>query len=874
MQEKVIKKILPNGLVVLIHPVHHMPKVALNLWYGVGSKHEKSDEKGLAHLVEHMIFKGTKEKLSESDIDAVTTKLSGYTNAFTSYDYTCYVFDFPSSVWKEGLVLLSETMRNCRFDEQMLNSELSAVIQELKMYKDDYFDTLLSRLSGTIFADHPYHYPIIGFKQHLWNLQHHALVEFYRQHYIPNNAVLVIVGDVNADEAFEEAKKAFGHIPADHTYKKQEFYHSKDLMRHTITLYRDVQQPQAAISFVLPGARAKQRYVQEILACVLGKGKSSRLYAKIVDELELASELHASIDQREDATLLDISFQPNTAEHIDTIIEIIQQELQNITDKGVSAKELARAQKQVKASLYSVLESFDEQAGMIGESYLITDDENLIFKELEREVPDLDRMLQEIVRTYCHAQARHEGRILPMTPDMYEQADELQALSDEEDARIIKNRTRTSSVEPARYAHVVQPPALSRCTFIQPERHTLSNDLTILMGTRTIVPLIDIVLTLPAKEYDDPVDQQGLYRFVCDLLLEGTKNYPGTLLAQEIEGYGMTLGTEPGIITLTVLKEDLAKGLEFLSEILMHAEFDKKTVEKIRGHLIADLLVYWDEPQEFSNVLARQDLYKGHPYSKDPHGNIDAIKKITHTDLVAWYKKVCVPQGAYLALVGDLTGYNIKQEVERALGAWTGSFEKNSSTPALKPVKEKRLKHSINRDQVVLLFAGHSIPRVHPDYEKLLLFDQIFGGGAQGSMSSRLFKIREQTGLFYGVGGSLLVGCADEPGMVLVKTTVSLDRLQEAKDILQKTMEEVIDSLTHEELEQAKETIINGLLENVSTNRKVAGAFLGIARFNLPVDYFDTITHLIQAITLKEVQEAARRVLDPRKMITVEIGRV
>ena len=101
-QNRVLKKILPNGLVILVHSLRHIPKVSINLWYRVGSKHENSDQKGLAHLIEHMIFKGTHEKFSESDIDATTTKLSGYTNAFTSYDYTCYVFDFPSCSWKQS----------------------------------------------------------------------------------------------------------------------------------------------------------------------------------------------------------------------------------------------------------------------------------------------------------------------------------------------------------------------------------------------------------------------------------------------------------------------------------------------------------------------------------------------------------------------------------------------------------------------------------------------------------------------------------------------------------------------------------------------------------------------------------------------------
>ena len=332
----VFKKVLSNGLTVLIKPLTDLPQVSINLWHGVGSKHEKSNQRGYAHLIEHMIFKGT-NTLSEVDIDTVTTKLSGHTNAFTSYDYTCYVFDFPANAWKESFFLLADCMQHCRFESQMLNSELSAVIQELKLYKDDFFDTLLSRMNAAIFKDHPYHYPIIGFKHDLWNADSKALYAFYKKHYVPNNAALVVVGNVAIDEVVQEAEKQFGHIPKDPSYQKESFYIGKNLTKHSITLYQDIQQPQAAVTFLLPGSQEypQGRYIYEMLACILAKGKTSRLYANIVDNLELACEMHCAIDQRQDTTMLDITFQPYKKESIEIINNLIQQEIQNIIDHGI-----------------------------------------------------------------------------------------------------------------------------------------------------------------------------------------------------------------------------------------------------------------------------------------------------------------------------------------------------------------------------------------------------------------------------------------------------------------------------------------------------------------------------------------------------------
>ncbi len=691
---------------------------------------------------------------------------------------------------------------------------------------------------------------------------------------MPNNAALVVVGDVDPEEVFEEAEKAFGFLPRDPHYKKQEFYHGFDLVSRSVTLYRDVQQSQAAITYVLPGALSKQRYLFELMACALGKGKSSRLYAKIVDELELASELHVAVDQGRDTTLMDITFQPTNEEDIDLIIECIQAEIQNIIDKGLSEKECRRAQKQVKASLLSVLENGSEQATLIGESYILADDEQLIFKEISEELPDADKQIRELLETYCSRLMRHEGRILPMTDEMKVRWKDLQELSDKEDQRILKGRTRTSLTEAPRYAHQIAIPALQKCSFTKSYKQKLSNGLTVITAIEAIVPKIDLVLSLPVREYADPEDKQGLYRFVCDLLLEGTKNYPGALFAQEVEGYGMTLSTEPGTIVLSVLKEDLAKGLEFLAELVMHGKFESKVIEKVRAQILSDLAVYWDEPQEFSNHILRRVMYEGHPYAKDPHGTIETVEKITKKDIEGFYKFAFIPDGATLIVVGDIAGYDVAKEVAAYLGQWQGTKVKASDFPVLKPIVPATVSYPINRDQVVLMFAGRSINRLHEDYEKLLLFDQIFGGGTNGSMTSQLMKIREQTGLFYGIRGSLIVGCDEQAGMVLVKTTVSLDRLDEAKKVLLHAINTAIDVIEIDEFEEAKRTIINGLIDNMSSSKKIAGSLLGLERLNLSSDYFDTFPAKINAITLDEMKIAARKVLNADVMITIEIGRV
>ena len=181
-----------------------------------------------------MIFKGTTGKkslnLSESDINLTTHLLSGSCNAWTSFDYTGYCFDFPVHNWHYALPIMADCMQHAAFKEDHLSSEMKAVIQELKMRKDNYLVSLAEAMITTIFQDHPYHYPIIGYKQDLWAVRAKDLHAFYKKHYLPNNATLVVVGDVQPQEVFDLAEHYFGAIPGAPHYTKEMFYVTHDII--------------------------------------------------------------------------------------------------------------------------------------------------------------------------------------------------------------------------------------------------------------------------------------------------------------------------------------------------------------------------------------------------------------------------------------------------------------------------------------------------------------------------------------------------------------------------------------------------------------------------------------------------------------------
>lgn len=866
----IVTKVLLNGLTILVRPVDTIPKVSIQLWYHVGSKNEMTGEKGNAHLIEHMIFKGT-DMLSETDIKDFTHKFSGYANAFTYLDWTTYIFDFPSQSWREPLPILANCMRNCRFETEMLNSELKVVIQELKRNRDNDARSLMEVMMASIYFDHPYHYPTIGFKQDLWSLKRDDLFAFYKKHYVPNNATLVVVGDVNPEEVFAEVEKVFGSIPADPNYKHQEFYHSKSLISQNVTIYRDIQQPYSCVVFELPGAREKYNYPIEVLANLLAGGKSSLLYKKLVDDLKLVANFSAQAHFFEESGLLFLNFYPKDAATIDQIGSIIQDYINDMIKNGISKEDLLCAEKMYKINLLSSLETFSDQAMTIGQDYLFTKDPSHTFKMFNQDSKDLEKEIQFILKKYFNGSVMHKGRVLPLTDQAKVEWKKMQELSDQEDARILDGRTRTIPVEEQRYTTTLQVKEKKKFNYPKPEKFSLSNGVRVFAFNNTNIPKIEMILSLKATSDYRTEEFPGLYLFMVSVMAEGTKKYPGHLFAQEVEKNGIGIDIKPGFIEVSCLKEDFLKALELLQELLMHATFEAVALEKVRDQLLMNLKIYWDKPSLYGKHLAAKILYKNHPYSICFYGTEESLSKITRDQIYKCYQDYISAYQARIALVGDFGDYDIKKELERALGAWPNREVKDLEYPEIKKLTSETFKHVINRDQVSLIYVGKSITKTDPDYQKLLLFDQIFSAS---QMASRLFKIREETGLFYSIYGSTTHWADKQPGMFCVSTMVSLDKKEEAKKVIVDLLKTIVDSLTEEELIHAKKAVLEEQVNLFEKNRGAGYVFLELDTFNLPDDYLEQRVALINNVTLAEVKEAARKILNLQHIALLEIGRV
>ncbi|MBI2353383.1 insulinase family protein [Candidatus Dependentiae bacterium] len=868
-KKNVFRYTLSNGFTILICPQRLAPKVSLQLWYNVGSKHEATGEKGMAHFIEHMIFKGTKKLLSESDINLVTQKLSGYANAFTSYDYTGYLFDIPVANWEKVLPIFADCMRNCSFDQDHMNSEVKAVIQELKMYRDDYSSSLQEALTTAIFEAHPYHHPIIGYKQDLWSLHQDTLIAFYKKYYVPNNAVLVVVGDVYPDEAFEKIKLWFEKIPSGNNRLMPSFFINNEIQSKAITLFRVVEQSIFILAYMIPGAKARKDFVYDVIGYILANGKSSRLQKLLVDEKELATSVSAMTYDLFDAQLFFIECKPKEEKDIPLIKEIILNQIAIIIQHGLSEFELRRALKIAQVEHQQMLESTQKKAYVIGRSFISIGDQEYPFIYGNYELEELHREIIEIIKHYFRPTVCHQGSVVNIPQSDISYLDAVQQQSDELDTNILFGKERISTVELGKYVHQVTVNKLEKKTFAQPRVLSLKNGLTVMMYFTDHVDTVEAILNYKANYLWDPKEYLGIGYIVCKAMLEGTKKYPGSTFMDLVESYGISLTCTPGQIDVTMLKNDVAKGLTFISEIIQDALFDQKDIERIKKIAQAKLKDYWDTPKSFATQMAVQKIYGQHPYAHLVLGQEDTLKKLTRDICFSYYKKILTPQDAVLSIVGNFDVSAIECVIREQFDTWTGDQVVDIAYPNIAPVHSEIITVKKNRDQVVLAFVGLSVARLDPMYDQLVVFDQILSGG----MSSRLFELREQTGLFYTIGGSLVQGAGKQPGMVSFQTIVSNDRLLEAQQVILHCFDTAIDTVTDEEFDQAKEVVVNAYPSLYESNEAIASTFLFLKKYNLSFDYFEKSIDRIRSMKKETMIASVKSILNSKKLIVVRVGR-
>jgi zinc protease len=411
---KVTEKVLPNGLKVLLREEHKAPVVTFQIWYKVGSRNERLGKTGMSHLLEHMMFKGTK-KNGPKTFSQTVQRNGGNDNAFTSHDYTAYFENFAADRVAIALELESDRMQNLLVDSKEFLSERDVVKEERRMrYEDDPVNTMLEQMKAVAFSAHPYQWPVIGWMADLNSITRDDLYEHYRTYYAPNNATIVVVGDFDTKILLPRIEKSFGAIPRGPEAPKVGAVEPKHLGERRVVVKKQAELPAVFAGYNVPTLKHADSPALEVLQGILSSGKSSRLYKSLVYEKQIALYAGGDYDN--------VSADPNlfyvyagvmpgkTAEEVERALYI---EIDAFKNEAVTDEELQKAKNQLEASFIMGQDSVFYQAMLLGQFETVAN-----WKLLETYVDRIRSVTKEDVRRvateYFSENNRTVGILIPV----------------------------------------------------------------------------------------------------------------------------------------------------------------------------------------------------------------------------------------------------------------------------------------------------------------------------------------------------------------------------------------------------------------------------------------------------------------------------
>ena len=398
---------LDNGLHVILHQDNTTPNVVVNIMYHVGAKNESPDRTGFAHLFEHLMFEGTKN-IGRGEFSEIVEKAGGTLNAGTSFDYTLYYVLLPSNQLELGLWLESERLLHPKIDSIGIATQKSVVTEEMKQTRDNQpYGRLLHETLKRAYSVHPYRSDIIGQAEHIFNATDQDIINFHDMFYVPNNAVLVVSGDIDIEETKELVEKYFADIPSG----------TKEIYRPEVvepfrtaevrdTVYDNVQMPMIIQAYPLPAQGTKDYYAMEMLSSLLSSGQSSRMYSRLVDKEQTALMVNSIPLGLEDPGLNIVLAFPNMGIEPEVLEEGINEELEKVKNELISEEEMQKLRNQFESRVVNSNTTIASRATNLANYYTFYGDANRINTELENYLAVTREDIQRVANEYLREERR------------------------------------------------------------------------------------------------------------------------------------------------------------------------------------------------------------------------------------------------------------------------------------------------------------------------------------------------------------------------------------------------------------------------------------------------------------------------------------
>lgn len=847
---------LDNGLTVIIHEDHKAPVVAVNIWYHVGSKNEKPGRTGFAHLFEHLMFNGS-EHFNDDYFKALEKIGATDLNGTTSNDRTNYFETVPISAFDQVLWLESDRMGYMVnvITKGKLDEQRGVVQNEKRQYENEPYGLVDDYMTKSVYpAGHPYSWTVIGSMDDLNAASLDDVKDWFKTYYGPNNATLVVAGDVNTNDALEKVKKYFGGIPASPPIAKYEAWPAKRSGIQRQVMQDRVPQERIYKIWNVPQDGTKEYTYIDMTSDILASGKTSRLYKRLVYDDQLATSVSCYVDNREIGSLFTIEANAKPGIELAKVEKAIDEELAKFLQSGPTEDELVK----VKTKNYAgFVRGLERVGGFGGKSDILAKNQTFFG------TPDFYKTWLSWMNGATSADILQSAKTWLSDGQYVLEVRPYPELKNTADA----DRSKIPDLETA--------PAL---TFPKFQRATLSNGLQVILAQRSTIPVISLSLTFDAGYAADQFAVPGTAKLAMSMMDEGTATRNALQISEELEKLGSRLYTgsnlDQSFISLNTLKKNLDPSLDVWADVVLNPSFPQTDIDRLKKEQLVSIENEKKQPVSVAFRLLPRYLYgDGHAYGIPFTGSgyESTVKGLTRDQLVKFQQSWIKPNNAVLVVVGDINLNELTPKLEKLLKNWKpGSTPKKNIGEVKLP--SKSVIYLMDRPGSIqsLILAGNiTVPFGQLDEASLSVMNSIIGG----AFTSRInMNIREDKHWSYGAGTFVYSTKGQRP--FIAYTSVQSDKTKETIQEIGKELTAYCGDkpATNDEFKNNQNNELLQIPGSYETSGAVSGAINEIVRYGLKDTYFQDYAAQLKKLQLGEVQGIAKKVIEPKLLVWIVVG--
>jgi len=851
------KFVLDNGLTLLVNEDHKAPIVAVNTWYHVGSKNEKPGKTGFAHLFEHLMFSGS-DNFNYTYINAMERIGATNLNGTTNNDRTNYFENVPTSMLDYVLFAESDRMGHLLgvLDQKKLDLQRGVVQNEKRQGENQPYGVTEELITENTYPmGHPYSWTVIGSMKDLDAASLTDVQEWFKTYYGPNNVTVAIAGDITPAAAREKVEKYYGEIPAGPPIAKQEVWVAKRTGTHRGWVQDRVPQARLYRVWNVPEFGSREEAQLDLAAQVLGRGKTSRLYKRLVYKDQIATSATASNDTNEIAGQFDLTITANPGGDLSKVETAADEELQKFLKSGPSQSELQLAKTQILGNYARIVERI---GGFGGKSDLLARCQTYTGN------PDCYKDYLKWVKAATPATVKKAANDWLSDGD-YVLEVEPYPTNFKTEAKL----DRSKEPAPGSPMSLKLPPM---------QKATLANGLKIVLAERHTAPVVNFSLLVDSGYSADPSSEPGTASLEQRMLEEGTPTRDSLKIGEELESLSANFNASANldwtVVSLNTLKATMDKSLDIYADLILHPAFPEKEFERLQKERVAAIQREKVTPQAMALRVVPTLVYgKGHPYALPftGTGTEESVKKMKREDLAKFHETWFKPNNATLLVVGDTTLEEIKPKLEKLFATWKPGEVPSRTVPHVAE-PEKTVLYLIDRPgsgQSVIFGAQLAPPRNDPDAVDLQLVNNIFGG----KFSSRInMNLREDKHWSYGVFSVLPAARGQRPYISI--SAVQTDKTKESMSELVKEYHNIAGGkpITEEEVKDEQNNATLGLPGTFETVQQLGTAYGTIVQYSLPEDYYNTFTQKALDLTPASANAIAKKYILPDHLVWVVVG--